>query len=282
MNKQFKKISMVVLSILLLTTTNCFATSIVDEISVNKDGISYIYRNYEVQEKEEIEFLSTLKRQFTKDNKDYVLESISKSGGNITDTIDIQTTKEVVTNSNSAEAILKELPQIIDYAENGYIGQYKIVTDSLVTTSHNNGYKECLIEETKQYFDLDKNDLSYIPKQIKKGGMILDLLKTDWYEQTTKLVGENAVIAKYRAECYYATKKKIDNPPTYTTIATYIGTATKVTENPIIYDIEYKEVIVKKKTNYIPYIIGGTGTIFIAVVILFKKKPKKDKEASSK
>ena len=282
MNKFLKRIAMILMFTTILTTVNCFAVSIIDEITITKDGVAYIQRVYEVQEKEESKFLSTLERQFTKDDKDYVVETINKSGGNITDTIDIHTTKEVTTKSNNTEAILQELPETIEYSEDGYIGQYTINVDSLEIVPHYNGHRTILIEEVMQYYDLNKNDLSYIPKQIKKDGATLDLIKITWHEQTTKLIGDNIVPDKYRAECYYATKKRVDNPATYTTTVSYTGTATKVTEIPFTYDIEYKCITEDSKTNFIPYILGGTGAIFTAVAIFFRRKSKKDKEASSK
>ena len=280
MNKFLKRIAMIILSTMILTTANCFAVSIVDEVAITKDGVAYIQRVYEVQEKEESKFLSELEKQFTKDDKQYVLESTNKLGGNVTDTIQIQTTKEVTTKSKNVEDILQELPQTIEYSEDRYIGQYTIDVNSLETVSYYNGYSEYIVEETKQHFGLNKNDLSYIPKQIKKDGITLDLIKITWHEETTKLIGDNVVPDKYRAECYYASKKRADNPATYTTTVSYTGTATKVTENPFIYDIEYKCVTEESKTNYVPYILGGTGAIFTAVAMFFKRKSKKDKEAS--
>ena len=284
MNKYIKRIFSILLIAILLTTVNCFAVNITTENIVSKNGTTYLYKTYEVQEKEETKFISNLENQITIDEKNYVIDSINKLGGNITDTIDIQTTQEITTKNNILEDILSELPQTIDYKEDGYIGQYEIDINSIETTTQYNGTREYLVEDTKQYFDLNKNDLSFIPKQVIKDGITLDLLKIDWYEQTTKLVGENIVPDKYRAECYYASKKRVDNPYTYFSTVTYIGTATKIVEKPFIYELEYKCITLSEenKSNYIPYIVGGTGTIFTAVAIFFKRKSKKNEEATSK
>ena len=278
MKKFIRKIGIILLFTTLLTTTNCLA---VTQNLITKDNINYIQKIYEVKETEESAFISNIENEFDVNNTHFVIETINKTGGTTTDTIDITTTKEITTSSNSIDSILSKLSQIIEYAEDGYIGEYKLDISSLETITNYNGYRTILVEDTKQYFDLNKNDLTYIQKQIKKDGTTLDLIKIEWYEQSTKLVGEHTVSDKYRAECYYAGKKNINNPSTYTTIATYKGTATKVIESPFIYELMYKEIIIpeEKNTNYIPYIIGGTGAIFTAVIILIKKKRKtEDKE----
>ena len=276
MKNIIRKISMVLLFTVILTTVNCFATVNYVETKITKEGTDYICRTYELQQ-DDSNFISSVEKEFEIDKKKYLLDSINKSGGNITDNINIQTTKNVVTKTNSTSDILNALPQNIEYNQDEYVGEYKLDISSLQTKSIYNGYKEYLVEETKQYFDLNKNDLSYIPKQIKKDNITLGLITTDWYVQTTRNIGDNEVADKYRAECYYAGKKRVDNPLTYTTTANYIGTATKVVYNPFIYEIEYK--CITKDINYIPYILGASsGVIFFVVVIFFKKKSKKDKE----
>ena len=133
-----------------------------------------------------------------------------------------------------------------------------------------NGYKEVLVKDTKIYTDLDKNDLDNIPKQIKKDGLILDLLTTNWEVTETKKLQDNTIPSKYKATCYYATKKKVNNPITYIVTANYTGTAKKVIENDYTYEITYK--CIGKDKNILPILAITGGSIIFIIVILFVRK----------
>ncbi|MGN0973315.1 MAG: hypothetical protein ACI4OT_01085, partial [Bacilli bacterium] len=136
--------------------------------------------------------------------------------------------------------------------------------------SQYNGYKEYLIEDTKTYTNLDTNDLNNIPKQVMKDGMVLDLITTNWEVTETRKIQENSIPSKYKATCYYATKKRVDNPLTYIVTAEYTGTADKTIENDYIYEITYKNVSTDK--DYMPTIILLSGITFIVVVIFITRK----------
>ena len=127
-----------------------------------------------------------------------------------------------------------------------------------------------MIKETKIYTNLDKNDLDSIPKQIKKDGMVLDLLTTNWEVTETKQLQDNIIPSKYKATCYYATKKKVNNPTTYIVTADYIGTAEKVIENDYTYEITYK--CIDEDKNILPILAITGGSILVIVVILFARK----------
>ena len=64
--------------------------------------------------------------------------------------------------------------------------------------------------------------------------MILDLITTNWEVTETRQIQDNSIPSKYKATCYYATKKRVDNPLTYIVTAEYNGTADKVIENDFI------------------------------------------------
>ena len=253
-----------------LTVTNCFATNIINEEFITKDNIEYIKRLYSVPMDQEDNFLFNLENEFKIENKTYQLQEKNRTGGDIVETIDINTTKTVTLDSNKTEHILSQLPQEIDYNENEYVGKYVLDTNSINVESKYNGYKEVVIKETKIYTNLDKNDLDNIPKQIKKDGMVLDLLTTNWEVTETKQLQDNIITIKYQANCYYATKKKVNNPTTYIVTADYIGTAEKVIENDYTYEITYK--CIDEDKNILPILAITGGSILVIVVILFARK----------
>jgi len=266
--KLLKRTGMVLLSTILLTTANCFATTN-EEIFV-KDNIEYIKRTYIVSQEQENDFLLNLEKEFKIDKKTYQLDNSTKTGGDIIETIDINTTKTIKSDSNKTNKILEQLPEEIKYDKNDFKGIYKLDLNSINVKTQYNGYREYLVEDTKIYSNLDTNDLNNIPKQIMKDGMVLDLITTNWEVTETRQIQDNAIPSKYKATCYYATKKRVDNPLTYIVTAEYNGTADKVIENDFTYEITYKHISTDK--NYIPTIILVSGTTLIVVVIFITRK----------
>lgn len=265
-----KKILIIMFATIMLTVTNCFATNIMNEEFITKDNIEYIKRSYSVPMDQEDDFLVNLENEFKIENKTYQIQDKNRTGGDIVETIDINTSKTITLDSNSTEYILNQLPQEMDYNENGYVGKYILDTNSINVESKYNGYKEVLVKDTKIYTDLDKNDLDNIPKQIKKDGLILDLLTTNWEVTETKQLQDNTIPSKYKATCYYATKKKVNNPITYIVTANYTGTAKKVIENDYTYEITYK--CIGKDKNILPILAITGGSIIFIIVILFARK----------
>ena len=259
---------MVLLSTILLTTANCFATTN-EEIFV-KDNIEYIKRTYIVSQEQENDFLLNLEKEFKIDKKTYQLDNSTKTGGDIIETIDINTTKTIKSDSNKTNKILEQLPEEIKYDKNDFKGIYKLDLNSINVKTQYNGYREYLVEDTKIYSNLDTNDLNNIPKQIMKDGMVLDLITTNWEVTETRQIQDNSIPSKYKATCYYATKKRVDNPLTYIVTAEYNGTADKVIENDFTYEITYKHIATDK--NYIPTIILVSGITLIVVVIFITRK----------
>ncbi len=265
-----KKILIIMFATIMLTVTNCFAMNIMNEEFITKNNIEYIKRSYSVPMDQEDDFLVNLENEFKIENKTYQIQDKNRTGGDIVETIDINTSKTITLDSNSTEYILSQLPQEMDYNENGYVGKYVLDTNSINVESKYNGYKEVLVKDTKIYTDLDKNDLDNIPKQIKKDGLILDLLTTNWEVTETKKLQNNIIPSKYKATCYYATKKKVNNPITYIVTANYTGTAEKVIENDYTYEITYK--CIGKDKNILPILAITGGSIIFIIVILFVRK----------
>lgn len=267
--KILKRTVMILASTVVLTTANCFAMA--NEEIFTKDNIEYIKRTYSVSQEQEQDFLLNLEKEFKIDKKTYQLDSSTKTGGDITETIDISTTKTIKSNSNKLSDLMEQLPEEIKYEENDFVGVYKLDVNSINIENQYNGYKEQLIEKTKVYNNLDTNDLNNIPKQVTKDGMTLDLITTNWEVVETRKIQENNIPSKYKATCYYATKKRVNNPLTYIVTAKYNGTADKIIENDYNYELIYKHTSTDK--NYTPAIVLlGGATLIIVIVIVTRKK----------
>lgn len=268
--KTLKRVSIIMFVALMLTATNCFATNIINEEIINKDKTEFIKRTYSVPMDQEDDFLLNLENEFKIEKKTYRIQDKNKTGGNITETKDINTTKTITSNSNKIENIIEQLEQEIEYNEDGFIGKYVLDINSINIENKYNGYKEILIKDTKIYSNLDTNDLDNIPKQIKKDGLVLDLITTNWEVIETRQLQDNIIPSKYKATCYYATKRKVNNPITYIITADYVGTADKVIENDYTYVVTYKCIAEDK--NMLPIIAVAGGSILFIIVILFTRK----------
>lgn len=272
--KAIKKILTICSFCTLLTTVNCFAMNM-EETRVVDDGTT-CYKIYQVKEEEKEEFFNRLPKEISVDGNNYKFEKYEITGGNTSETIDINTTKKIISKSNNKQNILNQLGEKIKYEKDGYVGEYIINPNTLKITTNENGFREDLIEKTINYTNLEKNDLDYIPKQTNQNGVTLDLLKTEWEVETTKYIGEYEVPNTYTAKCYYAGKQRINYPNTYTVVAEYFGTATKINEKPYIYTIEYKKEVKqeqleeKKSVNILPIIGTSTGTIIFIIFILIR------------
>lgn len=268
MKNILKKITIVLSMTLLLTTANCFAYT--EENSITNEN--KLIKTYTVNKDEEQDFLSQIQKEYSDEEYNYKLEKQDKSGGDYTESKDIITTKTITLKTNNTQKILKEFPETIEYSENDFYGKYVIDTDSLKVVTNYNGYTEYLVEDNKEYPNLSRNDLDFIPKEILKNGIKLDLLKVDWELQSTKMVGDYEVADKYIAKCYYAGKIRKDNPYTYTVTATYKGIATKTIENPYQYTLTYS--FEKIPNNNLIYLIGGSSIGIIAIFFIVRKNAK--------
>ena len=257
----------------LLTVTKCFAVTD-PNIILSNDG-SFLTKTYQVLEKDSINFIDNLEKELEVDGVKYNFTNYTSEGGNTTDTIQINTSKTITSKTNNIQSIIAQLGEVINYNEDGYVGEYVLDTQNINVKTNYNGFREDLIEKTINYTNLERNDLDFIPKQTIKNGFTLDLLNVEWEVENTQMIGNYEVANTYTAKCYYAGKQRINYPNTYTVTANYSGTATKTTENHITYNVKYKkvelpiqEVEEEKQNNIIPITTGTTGIILIICFFL--------------
>ena len=277
MQNKFKKIGIITLSLITIFPMSCFASVLTNVENYNEGGMEYIKKTYSVSSEEEENFLSEIDTKFKVNNIEYEIVNKAKTGGDYTEKINISTTKNLETNSNKLDDVLRLLPSEIDYNENGYSGKYQLDINSIKVENHFNGYRDVLVEETKTYENLDKNDLDNIPKQIIKDGKTFDLITTNWQVVENIEIGENLVPSKFTAICNYATTQTIQNPVTYSVTAQYDGIAEKIVKENYNYEITYKPIIEnepqEENTEQKDYTaVGAIGTTAIILVLLFSKK----------
>lgn len=266
--RKFIGISLLLISV---ASHNVYGATLLEENNMQDT----LYIKYEVNKDEKESFFDRAEQIIILDGKGkYSKDSFEVTGGNETKKIDIEDTKEITTKTNSLEEILSNLPKSVEYNKDGFVGVNNLDVDSIEVTPIYNGYYEEYIEDTKQYFDLNKNDMDYIPKEITKDGYTLFLVGVDWYSQTKKFTGDIEITDLYRAEAHYKGVKRIYYPYTYKVIAKYKGTASKEVEKPYILTIKYNKVNEDKKINVVPIITGTAGELVIIILLLRTKRVK--------
>lgn len=254
----------------LLLSQNIYASELSNIIEEN-DKINF---EYEVSREEKDSFIENLEKEINYQDKNYKMLDYDIVEQDYIDTIETNGIKEINFNSNSLEDILSVLPKTINYNENGYIGINNLDYENISVTPIYNGYYEEYIEETKQYFDLIRNDMNFIPKKLEKDGNKLYLVNVNWYKQTSKNTGMFEITDLYRGEALYRGVKKIYNPYTYKVIAKYKGKAEKKITQPLLIKVVYEEVIPqieeKEESNMaLPLTIITTSSIFFVLLLIY-------------
>lgn len=245
--------------------------------NIKKDNNNLSFE-YEVNKEEKDLFIKDLEKEINYEDKSYKLVDYNVEDQNYSDTIEINDIKEITTNSNTLEKILDVLPKTISYEKDGYVGKNELDYESIEVTEIYNGYYEEFIDEIKQYFDLTRNDMDFIPKEIEKDNHTLYLINVDWYKQTTKNIGDFVIPDLYRGEALYRGVKRIYNPYTYKVIAKYNGTAKKEIIKPDLIKVNYEEMIseveqVENNKNALPITVATASSIFF-VLLLFRLRNK--------
>ena len=260
-------------------SSNIYASTVVNETI--KDEKLYI--EYKIEENEIENFYNNLDNTIKRDNITYNKKSYDVKKSKQEETVEISDIREIISNTNSLDGILNQLPKNIEYNLNGYTGANVLDYNNIEIIRINNGYYEEYVDEVKQYFDLSKNDMSFIPKTINKDGIELYLINVTWYPQTFKNTGEIQIADLYRCDALYRGVKRINNPTTYRVIANYNGTAKKeymkidgiTVEYEKINNENVQQVKEDNKSNLIvPITATSTGLVILFIFILNTNKVK--------
>lgn len=153
------------------------------------------------------------------------------------------TTVSFRTDSDKSGEVMGKLTPVMDYEEDGYVGQLELDYASVSTSVEGTKSYSYAIQESKEYTNLDRNDLSYIPKSITgKNGQTLQLSDVNWTPLGGSMRGDSIL------------------PPAYTATAIYCGTATGSSATGYLSSAVYKGIVTKKLSGKVQYTILYEGT----------------------
>ena len=247
---------------ILLISTNVFATE------TNKN----ITKTIVVNKLEENDFFSNLEKSIVVDNIKYNLEDIQKQDLEKVTTKVMEQTKTIEISTNNKDKILEKFEESINYNDGDFSGTLYLCENTLNVTTIKHGIYEKIFTINKEYTGLDKSDLDYIPKEIKKDGYTYSLTQCDWTITENKNIENVSIPKKYTAHTTYKTVKILENPYTYNCKITYIGDVNRASVENVQYTVIYKQEEQKEKVNenkisVLPY-LGCTGIFLVVIFFL--------------
>ena len=158
---------------------------------------------------------------------------------------------------------MSKLQPMIDYEQDGYSGQLLLQPDSITTVEAGYENYSYTVSDTREYSNLDRNDMAYIPKNAEKNGVSLSLAGVDW-----RVMGNGS----FMANATYTGLASGSNVTGYTSQALYLGEVRRVTLDGSIYEVIYDGRALP--VPYMKYIaaVGVAVAIAALLVVLWKRR----------
>lgn len=257
-----KKLLLLMIPILMVST-NVFATDVKKEDTIIKSIV--------INKTDENNFLNLLDDTIEIDSIRYNLQNKERLELETTNSKTEEQTKTLELSTNKKDKILDSFEESIKYDDGEFSGNLYRQDNSLKITTIKHGKYEKVFTINKQYTNLNKADLDYIPKEITEDGYTYSLTKCEWNITENENIQNISMPKNYTATTTYKTVKALEYPYTYKCELTYNGEISKVSKDTVQYNLTYKkqqkEEIVENKTSILPY-LGGTGVFLVVIFFL--------------
>lgn len=248
---------------ILMVSTNVFATDVKKEDTIIKSIV--------INKTDENNFLNLLDDTIEIDSIKYNLQNKERLELETTNSKTEEQTKTLELSTNKKNKILDSFEESIKYDDGEFSGDLYRQDNSLKITPIKHGKYEKVFTIDKQYTNLNKADLDYIPKEITEDGYTYSLTKCEWNIAENENIQNISMPKSYTATTTYKTVKTLEYPYTYKCELTYNGEISKVSKDTVQYTLTYKqqpkEEITENKTSILPY-LGGTGVFLVVIFFL--------------
>lgn len=248
---------------ILMVSTNVFATDVKKEDTIIKSIV--------INKTDENNFLNLLDDTIEIDSIKYNLQNKERLELETTNSKTEEQTKTLELSTNKKDKILDSFEESIKYDDGEFSGDLYRQDNSLKITPIKHGKYEKVFTIDKQYTNLNKADLDYIPKEITEDGYTYSLTKCEWNITENENIQNISIPKSYTATTTYKTVKTLEYPYTYKCELTYNGEISKVSKDTVQYTLTYKqqpkEEITENKTSILPY-LGGTGVFLVVIFFL--------------
>ena len=248
---------------ILMVSTNVFATDVKKEDTIIKSIV--------INKTDENNFLNLLDDTIEIDSIKYNLQNKERLELETTNSKTEEQTKTLELSTNKKDKILDSFEESIKYDDGEFSGDLYRQDNSLKITPIKHGKYEKVFTIDKQYTNLNKADLDYIPKEITEDDYTYSLTKCEWNIAENENIQNISMPKSYTATTTYKTVKTLEYPYTYKCELTYNGEISKVSKDTVQYTLTYKqqpkEEITENKTSILPY-LGGTGVFLVVIFFL--------------
>ena len=152
----------------------------------------------------------------------------------------------------------------MDYREDGFVGTLVLDKDSIKTAEAGTSNYSYQMKEVKEFSNLDRNDLAYIPKTAEKNGVTLKLADVEWIPMASG-ADNSEVPSLFKANATYTGTAWGSKADGYTVTANYTGEVSKATEGQVMYSIVYEEVAPLVVASTFPW--KTIGMVVLAIVV---------------
>lgn len=235
---------------------------------------NYLYKTYTVAANYEPNLL--VESPFSQGGYRYRFSEIiqrDSTPGSVSKTV-TQTSTVASSTDNKAE-ILALFGDKLPYSDSdGYEGELFLIPESLTISESGQTSYSYTVSETKQFDNLDSNDMAYIPKTMVKNGMTLPLQDVDWQVTDSQSMGYSTVANKYTATAYYSAPATGTKASGYTATASFSGNVVKQMIGKNTYTIVYEGEQIVIPFDFVPVILAGVvvAGCIVAAILLWRMR----------
>ena len=247
-----KDASRFVVTLILITAAHAAALPTDTTVS-NVNGVQQCVKTYTVSPDFPSEKLA--EAPFERDGWLYTFSSMDRKENYFHDEKPHTETVTVKTSERELSAVISALPPSRDYDDGKYSGVLHLNASTIHTEAAGYETQSYAVSATREFTDLDSNDMSYIPATMTKDGVTLSLQSVDWQIQESELVEDMLIPSSYKAVASYAGTGYRKAATGYVSTASYAGTVSCRVLKDVTYTVTYVGVPVEpppKETEELP------------------------------
>lgn len=231
---------------------------------------NYLYKTYTVAANYNPDLL--IEASFSQGGYRYrYSEIIQRESTPASDSKTVTQTKTISCDTDNQAEVLSLLGSTLPYSDaDGYQGELFLLPESLIISETGREPYSYTLTETKEFSNLESNDMSFIPKTTVKNGVTLILQNVDWQATESAEMGYSEVASSYNAVAYYSATASGTKATGYSALASFSGNVVKPLVGKNTYTIVYEGEQIIIPFNFAPLIAMGAiiaGCIVAAVML---------------
>ncbi len=271
MRKNFNKIKIIVLGLVLLTSSMSFATT---------EGVKSYEESKTVLIGEAEQYKNSIKSQITINDMKYQIKGVEEQENKVLLTKEIEVREQKVVKTNDKYRILNLFETKKQEEYDGYSGILELQNNSLDLQVNNSYIEQYKVSIQKEYNNVSQNELNNIPKTLEENGTTYYLVDPVWNVVQTQKIDEQDVPVSYSGIMNYEgiqERKVIKN---YIATVNYKGVLQKEEVDSITYHLTYEQIpqeepvqepIQESNNIYTPIVIT-TGILICSGFFVYKRK----------